>query len=286
MKNLQELVESVNSLELAGKSYGAREWLSILFSRFSGLKYATDWIDSGKYSGVDVRPMVLLRVESATIWYEQNIVASVELCNQYEKMILDHGYRRNFAINHAANMREIKNRVGYLDSVYFAFDYFVSQMLMIHRIEHRGKNKVSDFGALLGHFSMEESGSTKRQILSEIRSHLPESMSESAEALVEKDDGMVTFQKSFEYLTLIRNSLHNNGFANKNMNNLVIGPFEYRDIKKNQSLWCLGLPNLLVLILQIVNCIEKLCEQSVQEVPSSHVDPHLQSLHGKLGFYP
>ena len=133
---------------------------------------------------------------------------------------------------------------------------------------------------------MEASGSTKREMLSEIQSHLPESMSEGAEALVEKNDGMVTFQKSFEYLTLIRNSLHNNGFANKNMNNLVIGPFEYRDIKKNQSLWCLGLPNLLVLILQIVNCIEKLCERSVQEVPSNHVDPHLQSLHGKLGFYP
>lgn len=286
MKNLQELVDSVNSLELDGENYSAREWLSILFSGFSDLKYATEWIDTGKYTGVDVRPMVFLRVESATIWYEQNIVASVELCNKYEQMILDHGYDRNFAIKHAVNLRETNNRVGYLDSIYFAFDYFVSQMLMIHRIEHKGQNKVSDFGALLGHFSMEASGSTKCQILSEIRYHLPESMSKSAEALVEKNDGMITFQKSFEYLTLIRNSLHNNGFANKSMNNLVIGPFEYRDIKKNHSLSCLGLPNLLVLILQIVNCMEILCEKSVKEVPSIHVDPHLKVLHGKLGFYP
>lgn len=286
MKNLQELVESVNSLELAGKSYGAREWLSILFSRFSGLKYATEWIESEKYTGVDVRPMVLFRVESATIWYEQNIVASVELCNQYERIILDHGYEREFAIKHAANLREIQNRVGYLDSVYFAFDYFVSQMLKIHGIEHKGQNKVSDFEALLGYFSMETSGSTKRQILSDIQFHLPESMSGSVDALVEPSDGLVTFQKSFEYLTLIRNSLHNNGFANKNMNNLVIGPFKYRNIKKNESLWCLSLPHLLVLILQIVNCIEQLCERSVCEVPSNHVDPNLQSLHGALGFYP
>lgn len=286
MNDFKKLVISTNSYELADKSYGAEEWLSILFSRFANLKYAGEWIEGGTFDGTDVRPMVLLRIESATIWYEQNILASLELCERYAQDIVAHGYDKKFAIHHSAILREVQNRIGYLDSVYFAIDYFISQMMRIHGVAHSGQNKVSDFSALLSHFSMEAAGATKQDILSEIRLHLPGSMAASRSVLAEQSGVMVPFQKSFEYLTLIRNSLHNNGFANKTMNNLVIGPFEYKGIVKNESLQCMGIPSLVVLILQMVNCIEQLCEQSVRKIPAPQNDSHLEFMKSQLGFYP
>tara|TARA_A100001391_G_scaffold197455_1_gene177596 strand:+ start:6054 stop:6914 length:861 start_codon:yes stop_codon:yes gene_type:complete len=286
MSDFKNLIVSSNSFELAGESYKIEEWLSILFSRFSNLKYTNEWVNNGTFEGTDVRPMVLLRIESATIWYEQNVFASSELCERYVQNIIAHGYDKKFAINHLANLREVKNRIGYLDSVYFAIDYFISKMLEIHGVSHSGNNKVSDFAALLSHFSMETSGATTQEILSEIKLHLPSSMAAIHSILSERSSVMVPFKKSFEYLTLIRNSLHNNGFANKNMNNLVIGPFEYKKIVKNKSLECMGAPNLIVLILQMVNCIEQLCEQSVRQIPAPQNDPYMEHMKSQLGFYP
>jgi len=228
MSDFKATVISVNSSELGGRSYGTAEWLLILFSRFKRLKYAAEWIEAETFKGTDVRPMPLLRIESATIWYEQNIHASLELCERYVEDIVTHGYHRDFAMKHSVVLREVRNRVGYLDCVYFAIDYFISQMLKIHDIDHNGQNKVSDFASLLGHFAMENAGATKQKIMLEIQQHLPDSMVPSETALVDHSGGKVPFRKSFEYLTLIRNSLHNNGFANKQMNNLVIGPFEFK----------------------------------------------------------
>ncbi|QDT15327.1 hypothetical protein CA12_14110 [Alienimonas californiensis] len=230
--------------------------------------------------------MVLLRIESATIWYEQNVLASMELGERYVRNIVALGYSEKFAVDHTTMLREVKNRVGYLDSVYFAIDYFISKMIEIHSVTHSGQNKASDFLSLLRHFSMEASGATKQGILSEIQSYLPSSMAADRCVLDEHSTAMVPYQKSFEYLTLIRNSLHNNGFANKAMNNLVIGPFEYKGIVKNQSLQCLGISNLVVLIMQMVNCIELLCEQSAAEVPALQSDPHMEFMKNQLGFYP
>jgi hypothetical protein len=286
MSDFKNLVVSANSSELAGRSYGAVEWLSILFSRFESLKYASEWIEAGTFEETDARPMVLFRIESATIWYEQNILASLELCERYAQVIVAHGYDEKLAISHSVMLREVKNRVGYLDSVYFAIDYFISKMLKIHGVAHSGQNKVSNFLSLLGHFSMETAGATKQEILSEIQLHLPPSMGASNSTLAEQSGDMVPFQKSFEYLTLIRNSLHNNGFANKTMNNLVIGPFEYKGIVKDKSLQCMGISNLVVLILQMVNCIEQLCERSAREIPTPQNDPHLEFMKSQLGLYP
>ena len=283
MSNLKSLVVSVNSYELDGKSYRGDEWLSILFSRFSNLKYAGKWIEDGTFGGTDVRPMVLFRIESATIWYEQNILASLELYNRYTQDILAHGYSEKFTTYHSGILREVNNRIGYLDSVYFAIDYFIAKMIKIHDIKHSGQNKVKDFTALLRHFSMEAAGATKKEIMSEIKLHLPGSMAASHSILSEQSNVKVPFQKSFEYLTLIRNSLHNNGFANKDMNNLIIGPFKYTEIVKDESLQCMGIPNLILLILQMVNCIEQLCEQSVREIPTPQNDPHMEFMKGKLG---
>src|SRR5690606_27198234 len=139
--------------------------------------------------------------------------------------------------------------------------------------------------SLLDHFSMRTAGPTKQEIVSEILSHLPTSMAASCSELTERSSATVPFQKSFEYLTLIRNSLHNNGFATKNMNNLVIGPFEYKGIVENQSLQCMDIPNLVVLILQMVNCIEQLCERSVAKITAPQNDPHLEFMKSQLGFY-
>lgn len=286
MSDFKTLVVSANSSELGGTSYGAADWLSILFSRFAKLKYTGEWINEGRFEGTDVRPMVLLRIESATIWYEQNVLASLELYQRYAQDILGHDYDQKFAIHHSAVFREVKNRIGFLDSVYFAIDYFITQMLRIHSVSHSVQNKVSDFLSLLGHFSMERAGATKQEIWSEVQLHLPSSMAASGLELVERSAAMVPFQKSFEYLTLIRNSLHNNGFANKTMNNLVTGPFEYKGIVKNQSLQCMGAPNLIVLILQMVNCIEQLCERSVAEIPAPQNDPHMDFMKSQLGYYP
>ncbi|SDY79577.1 hypothetical protein SAMN05421881_10646 [Nitrosomonas halophila] len=74
MSDFKNLVNLVNSFELAGKRYGAEQWLSILFSRFASLKYTDEWIKAGTFEETDVRPMALFRIESATIWYEQNIL--------------------------------------------------------------------------------------------------------------------------------------------------------------------------------------------------------------------
>ncbi|QOJ08655.1 hypothetical protein [Nitrosomonas sp. H1_AOB3] len=286
MNEFKKLVNFANSYELAGKSYGAEQWLSILFSRFASLKYKDKWIKAGTFEGTDLRPMTLSRIVNATIWYEQNILASLKLHDQYAQDIVNHSFSEEFAIDHSAIWREVMNRSGYLDSVYFAIDYFISQMIKIHGVALSRQNKASNFLSLLRHFSMETAGSTKQEIVSEIRLHLPTSMGTSRSALVEQSDSMVPFQKSFEYLTLIRNSLHNNGFANKTMNDLVIGPFEYKGIVKNQSLQCMGIPNLVVLILQMVNCIEQLCERSVAEITAPQNDPHLEFMKSRLGFYP
>ncbi len=286
MNETLKLIKSVNSYEVGGNSYDSIEWLSILFNRFSSLKYATSWIDQGTYAGTDVRLMVLFRIESATLWYEQNLISSSNLYEIFASRVEEHGYSKGLGISHISIQREVQNRIGFLDSVYFSIDYFISQLSEIHNITQSGQRKVDHFSNLLKHFNIENSGKTRNNIMKELKSLLPNSMSASEADFTEPSSAKLPYLKAFEYLTLIRNSLHNNGFSNKNMDNLSIGPIKYTDIQRNQSLNCMGLPNLILLILQMINAIEELCLLSVVEQPAERVDPHLNFMKDNLGFYP
>jgi len=286
MNETLKLINFVNSYPIENQTYESTEWLSILFNRFSKLEYTTTWIDSGMYTGVDVRPMVLFRIESATLWYEQNIISSSAIYENFISTGLKHGYDNDFLIKHTANLREVQNRVAFLDSVYFSIDYFVTQLSKIHNINQQGQGKTKHFSKLLEHFNIPDSGETRNNIIKELRELLPDNMNAIKPNFLESSSSKLPYTKTFEYLSLIRNSLHNNGFANKNMANLTIGPFNYKNIEKNKSLDCMGLPNLILLIIQMINILEKLCLLSIKEKTAAEVDPHLQTMESNLGYYP
>ena len=285
MDEMLKLIKEVNSNEVGDSSYDSIEWLSILFKRLSLLEYGTSWIDQRLYTGADVRPMAFLRIESATLWYEQNLLSSSSLYKLFISKAKEHGYSEKYAVSHAANLREIQNRVAFLDSIYFSIDYFITQLSEIHNIIQQGQTKVNHFSKLLEHFDIQDSGGTRNNIMMEIKSLLPDSMISSKTDFTESSSSKLSYLKAFEYLTLIRNSLHNNGFTNKAMANLTIGPIKYTNLQKGQSLQCVGLPNLILLIIQMINVIEDLCLLSVKEQPAECVDPYLRDMKDRLGFY-
>lgn len=286
MDKLSELNESVNSYELGGESYSSIKWLAILFNKFSKLEYSQGWIERELFTSIDVRPMVLLQIESATLWYEQNLISSRDLNQEFLSAAISHGYDTNFGTYQAYVLREVQNRVGFLDSVYFAIDHFITKMIAIHAIDSQGQNKVNQFLRLLEHFGLEKKGEKRKAIVCELRELVPCDMKKHGHLFAERGESEPKYLKTFEYLTLIRNCLHNNGFANKSMANLQVGPFEYLNIKKDGRIECMGLPNLILLVVQMVNIIEKLCLLSSAEIPQKQIDPYLQSLKDELGFYP
>lgn len=286
MTTLSEHNESINSYELGGKPYSSVDWLIILFNKFSRLEYSQGWLDQNLFTGADVRPMVLLQIESATLWYEQNLISSRHLNQEFLSAAETHGYDAKFSLYQAFVLREVQNRVAFLDSVYFSIDYFITRLTAIHNIQSQSQNKVNKFAQLLKYFNLEKDGERKDVVIAQVRELIPDSMKIHEGLFVERSKSELKYLKSFEYLTLIRNSLHNNGFANKSMANLKVGIFEYSNIIKAKRLECMGLPNLIILIIQMINVIEKLCLLSAREIPEEQVDPYLRSIKEELGFYP
>jgi len=281
MNELEKIITDVNSFKVDDNTYKSLDWLSILFNRFSKLKYHS-WVEGGLYSDADVRPMVFFRIESSTLWYEQNIISSVSSSNEFIECFLKHGYSNEFTAKHISILRETHNRAGFLDSIYFSIDYFISKISEIHKIKQPGQGKVKHFSNLLEYFDMLNSGERKNKIMIEFMDLLPKEMNESRDLFIDRNENKITYLKIFEYLTLIRNSLHNNGFSSKELPNLVIGPIKFTEVKKGKRINFASLPQIIFLFVQIINVLEMLCEKSVNEVSTEIKDLHLESIEEEL----
>lgn len=283
---MKQVINIFFSNKIGDQNIPAREFLAILFEKFSKLKYTNEWQEGGLFDQLDTRPQVFLRIESATLILDQNIFATDKLYQEFCANGLKVGYGQKFIERHVYMMREVGLRTAFLDAIFYSIDYLVYELNQAHGLETASRDKQKAFNALLSHLKLQDHGLKKTVLIKEIAELLPGSMKAVSYVFKEANDSLVTYTKIHEYLTLIRNSLHNNGFSNKDMPNLKVGPFVFENIKSNEYLQCLGISNHVFIVFCMLHVLESICEVSVAMHPKLIADPHLCYLQNKLGYIP
>jgi hypothetical protein len=117
-------------------------------------------------------------------------------------------------------------------------------------------------------------------IAEEIAKHFPQENKEFLRlANQNKKRNLIPYGKFYEYAATMRNSLHNNGFSNKTLNNLDLGVISFKNIKSGEFITCLSTFHILFLSLPITHILERVVEKTIALYPGELIyDPFTKKL--------
>ena len=253
-----------------------------LNSFYTCLDYQNKWLDDGLLDKLDFRFQTFARIEMHTIAYHLSIVSTK---NDVENLInecLSLGYSLETAISSVGAMREVSLRISFWDRFFYTVEHFVQQMNAKYTfIDNTSTHsKKHYFQAMLDFFGVGQEVIRTKEIVKLFKENYPDKNS----WLVSKIDGNlkdrdVRLSKLYEYAAALRNSLHNNGFSNKTLNNLDIGLCRFSGIKKGEFIDCLSVFHVLSLSLVITEALQRITQKSINMFPEDVIyDPFTKKL--------
>ena len=252
--------------------------LSVLLKNFINFMGQSTWnnfITSELLSTDDFRYAVFGRIEIATATYYHSLRQALEVFPQIIQDSCDElGYSFDFAFGLAGIEKEIQLRVAFIDRYFYNIDHFIQVMNRKFSFAAPGntKRKQQVFGEMLAHFGLNDKYFTPKSIFELISTIEDVDDSGFADLVRDTSDRRIKYTDLFEFLANIRNSLHNNGFSNKTMNNLSLGQLIY-EVKKDELLNCLSLSHLLALLFPLTKILIEVVDKSVSIHPGLLTDP-------------
>jgi hypothetical protein len=261
-----------------------------LYSFFNGylasLFYQNDWQEGGSLEVVDFRFQTFARLETHALSNHLSIISNF---NNLEDMInecLSLGYSLKMAINAAVIMRSVALKISYWDRVFYSIEYYVQRMndhfsFMSNLSTHR---KSHYFTKMLEYFDLADSTITARELVGILSKHCPEELQPLNSFLADKiPNRSIQFSKFYEYAATLRNSLHNNGYSNKTLNNLDIGLSRFENITAGHSINCMSLYHLLTLSVALTEVFQRITEKTLDLHPGLVIpDPFIADMRSHL----
>ncbi len=263
----------IYTTELDGKELAYTELLK-LFIRFMEKSIHNKFADEGVLDGRDFRSALFVRVEIAIATYYLSVKQSL---SNFDEIIVDSlelGYDFEFALLLAGGEREVQLRTSFLDRYFYTIDHFIQCMEREFGFASADntKRKQQVFQEMLKHFDFEEKFVTPKRIFDLISMGKNSSNSDFLESLRDNSDRKIKYSDLYEYVANVRNSLHNNGYSNKTLNNLSVGKLKY-EMRKGEFLRCLSLPHLLTLLIPLTKILEEVVTKAVAIKPDLVLDP-------------
>ena len=268
------LLEEIYSTKINGKSVELSELLKN-FINFMGQSTWNNFITSELLSTEDFRYAVFGRIEIAAATYYHSLRQALGVFPQIiQDSCEELGYNFDFAFGLAGLEKEIQLRVAFIDRYFYNIDHFIQVMNRQFSFANPGntKRKQQVFGEMLAHFDLNDKYFTPQSIFELISNVEDEGNSEFSELMRDTSDRKIKYTDLYEFLANIRNSLHNNGFSNKTMNNLTLGQLKY-EVKKDELLNCLSLSHLLALLFPLTKILVEVVAKSVVIHPTLLTDP-------------
>ena len=277
-----KLLDDILACDFEGVAVSHFDVLKFAINSYSALKYQGDWLNSGSLDKLDFRFQTFARIEIHTLTYYLSLVSTRDGLDSIIRECLDLGYSFEMAIDCATSIREVNLRISFLDRYFYTLEYFVQLMNKRFGFVTDGSvhKKQFYFTAMLKFFGMEENIYETENLLTALNTFFP-SGNEDFLALANQKQcrNAINYGKFYEYAATMRNSLHNNGFSSKTLNNLDLGILSFKDIKQGASITCISTLHVAMLSLPLTRIVEEVAKKSMELLPGELIeDPYVKQL--------
>lgn len=243
------------------------------------------------YKGKDIRRTLIGRIEITTVNKYQDYKLNIQnIENQLLDGIRDFAYNIKEIVDIIFVQKEVQYRVSVLNELYFNFEHFLSVLIKTFRMndETLGKKKISKKQGYLAKVldELDIKHHIDYSIISkEIESRCVESSSKYLELFKQDDKQTINMIEIFLKIIDMRNSLHANGFANKNTNEFSIAKIHFSEVKKDEQFSSMAMHQLVALLVISSYTMELIIEKlsSIEEingvkVPDIIVDEYVENI--------
>lgn len=258
---------------------------SFINSYLDSLSYQNEWRD--QLETFDFRFQTFARLEIHVLTNHLSIISNF---NNLEDMInecLSLGYSLKMAIDAAVVMRSVALRISYWDRLFYSIEYYIQRMNdKFSFIEDSSTHKKSQyFTKMLEFLGLDRSAISVKDLVKVFAMHCPEELNSLNKALSQSiPSKSICFSTFYEYAATLRNSLHNNGFSNKTLNNLNIGLAKFDNIVIRQSVNCMSLYHLLSLFVALSEVFQRITAKTLELYPGVVIpDPFIADMRAHLG---
>ena len=234
--------------------------------------------DIYNFKGNDMRRTVLGRIELTTMNKYQDYKLTM---NNIENLLFDAITNFTYNIKEINEIifeqKEVIYRVSLLNQIYFNFEHFLSVLIKTFKMadESIGKNKIKNKQQYLARVFTEldiKHTIDFRVISKEIQSRCTESSQKYLNLLKQDTKQTINLVDVFLKIVNMRNSLHANGQANKDVPEFDIGQIHFNEVEKDKHFSSMAMHQLIILLLissySMELIIEKLSKvESINGVP-------------------
>lgn len=269
--------------QLSDKLFSSTE--NIPFEKIVFLLYEYTYkssVHTAKYNfdGLDIRRNVLGRVEISTInkYYDYKLHR-----NNFKHIFLDMIENFNIPIKQGiatiVRNKEVEYRTDLLNKVYFNFEHFLSEIVehfTITRTDNRKKQTL--LLDVLEYFDIND-----ELVISDVSDDILSRCDESKELfepiLNNSKSTKVKMTDIFLRIITMRNSLHSNGFINRDENHLSIGKLRYKRNSKGFQHNSMTFINVIMLFTFMIYILEKIIDKSYEKISNELIeDKYLKEL--------
>jgi len=231
----------------------------------------------GFIKGSDIRKTTFSRIEIATMnAYQDHKLNIANIENQFLDSIADFSYSVEEAFNIIFEQKEVYYRIALLNNIYFNLEHFLSEIIKTFDIAKEIKKKQEYLSKTLIKLNMEQHVDYKL-IYDEIEKRCKESSLEYLNILKCEKSHKISLITIFEQIINMRNSLHSNGAANKDISEFNIGKIHFSEVKKGKQFSSMAMHQLIILMVIATYTVEKIIEKmsEVKKINNIEVPAHI-----------
>jgi len=241
------------------------------------------------FEGNDLRRTVLGRVELSTMNKYQDYKLNM---NNIENQLFDAITNFTYSIKEIHNIifeqKEVIYRVNILNEIYFNFEHFLSVIIKTFSMtdENMGKKKITKKQQYLARVFTEldiKHTIDFRVISTEIHKRCIESSSKFLSLLEQENKQTINLVDIFLKIVDMRNSLHSNGQANKDVGEFDIGHIHFNKVEKDKQFSSMAMHQLIILLLissysmeLIIEKLSTLKKVNGVDIPKIIIDEYLE----------
>lgn len=282
----REHLDFIYSFEVFGYRADQAEIFHTLNNYYKNLKYQNEWKEKNQLDLIDFRYQTFSRIESHTLAYHLSMLSTKHDVENLMNECLSLGYSLEMAVTSVGSMREVSLRISYWDRFFYSVEYYVQQMNTHYSFisDTTTHQKQHYFHKMLEFFDLENEVLNTDELVKKVINYYPDKESKILQNIAAKAiKNAIPYSKFYEYAATIRNSLHNNGFSNKTLNNLDIGVVQFKNIKKGEFIECISSFHILMLSLAITEILQIITQKSIDMFPGKIlIDPFTTKLRDHL----
>jgi len=223
--------------------------------------------DIYSFQGDDIRRTTIGRIELTTMnKYQDHKLNINNIENQLLDSIANFTYNIKEIVDITFVQKEVQYRISVLNEIYFNFEHFLSVIIKTFKMadETLGKRKLRNkqeyLSRVLNELNINQHIDFKL-ISDEIQKRCIESSPKYLDLLKHNTKQTISLIDVFLQIINMRNSLHSNGAASKDIIAFDIGKLHFNEVKKDEQFSSMAMHQLIALMVITTYTIEIIVEK-------------------------